>query len=163
MCGDEDSPLLKLKAAKTKVLLGWAIELLRAQGGSALLNECSPSGVEGTQLLQCGASIAEFYEVLAREGRTLREDAFPQLEACAVRAAENYLGTGRPGTSKWHAFAIHLVPQMMTFGNCTFTHNYLDESENFSTRERGNHICRTKFAETMLAKWYREFVSENYY
>ena len=155
MCGTQESPLLKLKAAKTKVLLRWGVELLSSKGGRLILDA---AGCQGTELLTCGEALLEFYAILASEARQVSEDAFPVLEAAAHRACESWENSGNRATMKWHILSEHLVPQMKIFGNCLYTHNYADESANFQERERANFLWRPAFAENLLAKWYVEFM-----
>ncbi len=153
MCGSRETPLLKLKAAKSKVLLGWFIDVLKHQGGSSFL------GDEGRELLKCSENIAEIYAVLARESRVLPDDAFPQLDRACRAACEAWMAAGGVMTMKWHILAKHLTNQMRLAGSTLWSHNYKDESENFSTRERGNYLNRRSFNENVLAKWLVDYLS----
>ena len=164
MCGTYKDPLLKLKAAKQKVLLGWVVDTLELHGGAEFLDQTDEDTVQlGGHLLRCGLCIKEFYGVLALESRVLPDESFPQLQACATGALSNWVHCGYGATTKWHCFAKHLVPQMIEFGNCTYTHNYVDEGENFATRERGNFVHRgSTFGETLLGKWYAAFINDDF-
>ena len=152
MLGPKDAPLCKIKAGKAKSLLPWIVELLANSGGKELLNQ-GPLGREGTMLLRCAQGISEFFAVLKREPRRLPEHAFPQLDAATKKAVDGWEKSGNGGAMKWHVFAQHLVDQMKFAGNCTWTHNYSDESENFSTRKRGNFLYRPQFTDIFLSKW----------
>ena len=167
MCGAGSSnpQLARTKAAKTKVLLGWVRDLLNTQGGAAVLDDDETWGEEvGTNLLLCADKINEFYLVLAAEGRVVSEHAFPQLQACARRATQAWFDAGGQPTTKFHVFESHLIDQMREFGNCTYTHNYLDESEQFASRVRSTRLHRGEtYGKTHLSKWYAGFMSHSYY
>eukprot|EP00959_Pyramimonas_sp_CCMP1952_P461914 9482371-Pyramimonas_sp.AAC.1 len=133
MCGSPKEPCMaRIKAAKTKVLLGWATDIMNLQGGAALLNENADIDNMGSDLLTCCEKMTEFYAVLAGEARVVSADAYPQLDACVSDFAEAWVAAGGATTTKFHIFESHLVQQMREFGNCLHTHNYLDESEQFA-------------------------------
>eukprot|EP00959_Pyramimonas_sp_CCMP1952_P430912 9024625-Pyramimonas_sp.AAC.1 len=69
MRGSKGHHLLKTKAATSKVLLKWMIDLLGPQGCSRVLDDSGDHGGEGAKLMECCGTINEFYEILARERR----------------------------------------------------------------------------------------------
>ena len=151
--------MLKLKAGKTKRLFPWGLYLLRHRGGEQLLNDVGGNG-QGSLLVECGENISEYYSVLKREKRQLPDHAFPHLEMLISRATQAWRDSGQRLVMKWHIWSEHFLDQMKWAGNASWTHNYADEGENFSTRVRGAWVSRQKFEENLLAKWYHEFLMD---
>ena len=61
-------------------------------------------------------------------------DALQQLRMLTATMVCPWVRSGRTPTMKFHVTAEHLAEQMAFAGNCTWTHNYSDESGNFETR-----------------------------
>ena len=156
--GPRGRPHLKAKAGPSRRLFPWIIDLLRRQGGAGHLDVAGPLGCEGSSLLECSEALAELYAVLAREPRKMPEEALVHAHGLCSKCAVAWKRSGGNMTMKWHAFAEHLVDQMRFAGNVAWTHNYADESENFSTRRRGTSVSRQVYSKMFLTKWYREFL-----
>ena len=73
-----------------------------------------------------------------------------------------WVQSGNHCTIKFHAVANHLVGQMRFAGNCTCTHNYRDESENFNVKKVGHFLYRPLFAENFLVKWLFQRLLDSY-
>ena len=151
------SPCLKAKAHEAKALLGWIVDLLRWRGAANYLD--AANGDIGQALLACGSGLLEFYQVCAREPRNMSSGALEHLGILSTRIVQEWGRAGGRSTMKWHILAHHLVRQMSWAGNCTWSHNYADETENFYTRCRGASVHRLHHAKWFLAKWCLDFLS----
>ena len=137
------SPCLKAKAHEAKALLGWIVDLLRRRGAALFLD--GANGDLGQALLACGSGLLEFYNVCAREPRKMSDGALEHLGILSRKIVQEWDRAGGHSTMKWHILAHHLVSQMSWAGNCTWSHNYADETENFYVRCRGASVHRQRF------------------
>mgnify|MGYP003318110501 CR=1 FL=1 len=124
--GSRDSPVLKAKAARTKALLPWIVQLLGLQGGTAMIDATS-LGREGSSLLDCSVSFAHIYGRCSSQPHRLSTISLQYLREESINCAAAWQRSGRPGTMKWHVLAEHLCSQMEFAGNMTWTHNYMDD------------------------------------
>ena len=158
-CGDRDHPYLKLKAGKTRGLLGFIVHLLKDKGGRALLDGVA-AGADGTKLQTFGEGMLEFYDICKSQPRQMNEASLVHMDAVVKRTMAAWADSGRTVTMKFHAFARHIVDQARFAGNPLWTHNYSDEGANFDTRRMASRINRTKLAENCQVKWYMKHLQE---
>eukprot|EP00959_Pyramimonas_sp_CCMP1952_P178494 3730998-Pyramimonas_sp.AAC.1 len=60
MCGPRESPLLKMKAGKSRAALPFIVYLLRSAGGRDLLDSADPAVSEGSRLLEVGEGMLKY-------------------------------------------------------------------------------------------------------
>ena len=138
--------LAKAKAATCKTLLGWVVALLSSQGGATLLNDVSGWDL-GDCLLQVGSDLVKFYDICAAQPRKMSNHALNQLDQLSETILERWAETPYSVTMKWHILGHHLCDQMRFAGNCKWSHNDMDETENFFTHLIGASVHRSAHAE----------------
>eukprot|EP00959_Pyramimonas_sp_CCMP1952_P000631 12187-Pyramimonas_sp.AAC.1 len=158
MLGEEDTPFLKLKAAKSRRFLPFIIDTLQNQGGALALGNSLPMGCEGSKLLEVANAIAMYFEILKREPRKMSEASLLNLEHTIGAAIDAWGALGLPFQMKWHAFGKHFVSQCRSHGNVLYSHNFRDESENAATRRRSSSLFRSEMTRNFLTKWMVEFL-----
>ena len=144
--------LKKAKAATCKMLLGWVVALISNQNGATLLNDMS-GGNLGDCVLQVGSDLVKFYERCASQPWKMSNQALNQLDQLSETITKGWAETPYSVTMKWHILGHHLVDQMRFAGNCKWSHNYLDETENYHTRVIGASVSRVRHADMFLGKW----------
>ena len=148
---DGESNLKKFKAWEARKVLSWVVLLLK-HGGSRHLDSIK-SGL-GENLLTCGTNLEEFYKVCDSQPRKMHADVLQQLEIIALECVRAWTRTGKSTTMKWHILGRHLVEQMEWAGNCSWSHNYKDESTNFEAGEIGRATHALKHNQNFLTRWY---------
>ena len=138
------------------------MHVLAEKGGAQLLNSADPACPQlGTHLVACGKALLEYYAICAREDRIMTPIAIAHLGHTTRACVKAWGDSGQPVTMKWHAFGAHFEAQSAFSGNPSYSHNYADESENYSSRVRGFGLYRPMFAVTWLTKWVTEFFMHN--
>ena len=161
----QNTPVLgKPKAHESKAILHWLVDVLKNKGGAQLLDDDdddddSTASELGTHLLQCGSGLCEWYQILSEEPRKVSEDALQKLEDVVEKTIQAWKKCSSVLTMKMHIFHAHLVDQMRWAGNVTWTHNYLDETENYYTRLTGQSCNRAQYSKRYLMKWYLKFLT----
>ena len=152
-CGTRDSPLLKLKAGKMRNVLPWILSLIKDKGGRQLLGDTGPVANHGTQLQEVGEGFENWFAILRSQPREMDDLAKVHIEQFIKKTVSAWQDAGGQATMKWHVFGRHMREQMDWSGNPSFTHNYADESENFSQRKLASFVNRTKFSEGAAVRW----------
>ena len=160
MCGDKDSPLLKLKAGKTRAVLPYLVHILR-KGGRDLLDRLDPVVNPGTLLLTVGDGMMQYFDILKGEPRKMSELSLVHLQHTVDTVMHAWIALGRSVPMKFHVFGKHITDQARFSGNPGWSHNYRDESENFGARKRTLFTSRVKFAEQSLVKWFMHYLHED--
>ena len=157
MLGSLRSPYMKMKAGKAKVAYRWALDILENKGGAAILNDLE-LGHEGDAFLECGQGFRTYYSILAGQPRQMSDESLVQLELAIDQIVESWARSGQGVPMKWHVLGEHMVDQCKFSGNCTWTHNYADETENFGSRKRGSFLFRPTYTQNHLTKWYADWI-----
>ena len=144
MCGTSESPLLKLKAGKSRAALPFIVYLLRSAGGRDLLDNADPAVSKGSKLLEVGEGMLTYYKILRTQPRKMDDLAIQHMGVVVRKTSLAWTGSGRSCTMKFHVFARHIVEQARWAGNPGYSHNYRDEAENFATRKRSVGVNRVK-------------------
>eukprot|EP00959_Pyramimonas_sp_CCMP1952_P274132 5730196-Pyramimonas_sp.AAC.1 len=73
MLGEDTSPFLKLKAAKSRRFLYFIVHLLQNEDGATTLDNKCPMGCEGGKLLEVATGVATYFEILKHEPRAMSD------------------------------------------------------------------------------------------
>ena len=150
----------KPKAHESKKILGWIVHLLKNQQGATLLDGGSADGNRGQMHLKFGEKLLELYAVCANEPRKMSDESLEHVSFLCSSAANCWERLGGAATMKFHIMAQHLAIQMAWAGNMTWSHNYMDETENAYTRYIGSSVNRKFHNLRFLVKWYMKFLME---
>ena len=150
--------LSKPKAHESKKILRWIVHLLKDQQGATLLDSGSASGNMGQMHLKCGEKLLELYAVCASEQRKMSAESLEHVAFLCSAAANCWEQLGGAATMKFHIMADHLATQMAWAGNMTWTHNYMDETENAYSQQIGSSMNRKFHNLRFLVKWYMKFL-----
>ena len=124
-----------------------------------MLNELE-LGPEGDAFLECGQGFRTYYEILAGQPRHMSDESLVQLELAISQIVESWARSGQSVPMKWHVLGAHMVDQCKFSGNCSWSHNYADETENFASRQRGSFLYRPTYTQNHLTKWYAEWIGK---
>ena len=150
--------LAKPKAHESKKILRWIVHLLKNQQGATLLDSGSASGNMGQMHLKFGEKLLELYAVCASEQRKMSDESLEHVSFLCSTAANCWEQLGGAATMKFHIMADHLAAQMAWAGNMTWTHNYMDETENSYLQQIGSSVNRKFHNMRFLVKWYMRFL-----
>ena len=151
--GPKERPYLACKAGPAKLVLGWVTDLLVNKGGAEAINGIASLPGEGSALKECCVGLAGLYKVLKDAPRTMTRQELDTAEAHALKVCSQWKRSGRTAKLKFHILARHFREQCEWSGNPLFSHNYREETLNFSSRVMGHSVSRISFSKRFLAKW----------
>ena len=136
------------------------VQELLCKGGGAGAIDWFNENDEGTALKKCCVALADLYTLLKGAARSMTAAEIGMAETLALRVAVQWKRSGRTSKLKFHILATHTGEQCRWSGNPLFTHNYREETLNYSSRIIGDSCSRLSFGKRFLAKWILGYLND---
>ena len=144
--GNLDKPCLKLRAAESKLMSRFTLDLL--QKHRSALNDT------GTLLLQAGESVCEVWSIMESEPRRMPVSAQQRLFYCCLNHILKYSREAGGKHIPKHHGLIHMAANTHFSGNPTCHSTYEDESENGTIAGIGFHVHPDTFGISVFEHLY---------